>query len=164
MPSSDGRRHRKVTPQQFLDRWGGEKVLFHEGYLPVPVTFLRCLGQLSPHNLKPAEALFLLELLVFKWDEEDPWPSYGKVAERMGVSDTYARRLARKLEKKGFLERKKRIGRTNAFNLDPLFEKLAAHLREEKGIEEQPEEESQPEPEDEFSEDFLMGLEDDLPF
>lgn len=160
MTPSSGRRHRKVTPQKFLDRWGGEKVLFHEGYVPVPVTFLRCLGQLAPHTLNPAEALFLLELLVFKWDEENPWPSYAKIAEQMGISDTYARRLARKLEKKGFLERKKRVGRTNEFNLNPLFEKLAAHLREEKGIEEEPE----PEPDADFSEEALMTEDDDLPF
>ena len=44
----------------------------------------------------------------------------------MGVSDKMARRYAQSLEQKGYLRRLVRVGRTNRFNLTPLFDALRA--------------------------------------
>lgn len=69
--------------------------------------------------------MFVLQLMVHKWDQNAPFPSYGTIAKRMGISVAYARRLARDLEIKGILHRTVREGMTNRFDLTPLFDKLA---------------------------------------
>jgi DNA-binding transcriptional MocR family regulator len=63
--------------------------------------------------------------MEFKWDSNDPYPSYKVLAQRMGVSDKLVRRHAQSLEIKGYLRRKQRIGDTNLFDLTPLFDALA---------------------------------------
>jgi len=70
-------------------------------------------------------------VMVFKWDEKAPFPGYKKVAKRMGISEVYARKLARSLQGKGFLLRIPRVGQTNAFDFTPLFTKLVAHAQAE---------------------------------
>ncbi len=64
--------------------------------------------------------------MVHKWDARLPYPAYRTIAERMGISSVYARRLARKLVMKGYLNRRLRVGRTARFDLQPLFDQLAA--------------------------------------
>ena len=51
--------------------------------------------------------------MSWKWDERNPFPGYGAVAERMGISVTYARKLVRSLEKKQLLRRQVRSGQIN---------------------------------------------------
>lgn len=139
-------------------RWGGHERIFEDGYVAVPVTFLKYMDQMAPYVLTPAEALFVIQLMAFKWDGSDPFPSYGTIAERMGISDGYARKLARRLESKGFIDRKERQGRSNAFDLSGLFEELAEQIREDRGPLEEEEDDWS-----DFSDDALMG-DDDLPF
>lgn len=112
--------------REILRRWGGKQAILAEGFLAVPTTFLKYFGSLEP-SLTPAEALFVLELMVYKWDERSPFPGYRAVAERMGVSEAYTRKLARGLQTKGYLVRQARVGRTNRFDLQPLFDRLAEH-------------------------------------
>lgn len=99
-----------------------------DGFVPVPSIFLRYLGAIRPH-LTPTEALFILELMLYKWDERAPFPGLKTVAEQMGVSETYARKLARTLEKKGLVRRIWRTGTTNEYDLQPLFDKLSAYVK-----------------------------------
>jgi hypothetical protein len=106
-------------------RWGGDRRILVEGFVAVPTSFLTGFSCIRPYGLSIAEALFVLELMVFKWDAKNPYPSYGTIAERMGVSTAYARKLARSLETKGYLRRTVREGQTNQFNLQPLFERFA---------------------------------------
>ena len=54
--------------------------------------------------------------MSWKWDERNPFPGYAAVAERMGISVTYARKLVRSLEKKQLLRRQVRSGQTNIFD------------------------------------------------
>ncbi|WP_414676461.1 helix-turn-helix domain-containing protein [Longimicrobium sp.] len=99
--------------------------------MAVPTTFLKYFGTLSP-SLTPTEAIFVLEIMVYKWDERAPFPGYKTIAQRMGVSEVYARKLARTLQAKGYLKRQLRVGQTNVFDLQPLFERLAARAITEK--------------------------------
>lgn len=108
-----------------VKRWGGDKSTFAEGFLAVPTILLKNLRTIGEYGLTPAELVFVLEVMSFKWGEEDPFPSYGRIADSMGVSEGYVRKIARKLEEKGFLRRKKREGMTNKFDLSPLFEEIA---------------------------------------
>ena len=100
--------------------------LFDDGYVPVPVEFLRHYARLKPYSLTSGEALFVIHLMEFKWDNASPFPSYKTLAARMGVSDKMARRHAQSLEQKGYLRRIVRVGQTNRFNLTLLFDALRA--------------------------------------
>ena len=71
-------------------------------------------------------AMLVVHLMEFKWDDKNPYPSYKTLALRMGVSDKRVRRLAQSLEQKGYLKRKMRMAMTNEFDLNPLFDVLAA--------------------------------------
>src|ERR1039458_4773263 len=84
-------------------RWGEQdERLFREGWLSVPTKFLRSYTALNP-PLSSGEALFVLQLMTFKWDDAAPFPSYGRIAKTMGVTDKMARRYAQSLQKKGYL-------------------------------------------------------------
>lgn len=106
-------------------RWGGHAELFDAGYVPTPTSFLKNYSRMGTASLTTAEAMFVLQLMVHKWDRKAPFPSYATIAKRMGISAAYARRLARNLKIKGLLRRAVRVGTTNRFDLGPLFEKLA---------------------------------------
>jgi hypothetical protein len=114
--------------KDIVSRWGGDPVILEEGFVGVPTTFLKYHSQLEP-SLTPAEVLFILQLMVFKWDKRSPFPKYKVLSKRMGVTEVYARKLARVLQDKGYLIREMRIGTTNRFNLEPLFERLVHLLR-----------------------------------
>jgi len=115
-------------------RWGGQQSLFArpEGWLGVPDAFLRHYANLKPYGLTAGEALFVLQLMTFKWTAEAPFPSYKTLAKRMGITDKMARRYAAALEGKGYLKRTPRIGNTNTFDLGPLFQALSNALSEQK--------------------------------
>lgn len=114
-----------------VTRWGGDKRILGEGFVAVPVSFLTGFAKIRPYGLTIPEAMLVLELMVFKWDAKQPYPSYGTLADRMGVSTAYARKLARKLETKGFLARTVRKGETNEFDLEPLFKRFTAYADEQ---------------------------------
>jgi hypothetical protein len=117
-------------------RWGGQESLFArpEGWVGVPDSFLRLYARLKPYALTVGEAMFVLELMSYKWSGNAPFPSYKSLAARMGVTDKMVRRYAANLEGKGYLRREARIGSTNTFDLNPLFTALAAALEEEKKV------------------------------
>jgi len=112
------------TDRSFVKRWK-HKNLFDRGFLAVPALFLQHYARLKPHPLTTGEALFVLHLMEFKWDAKEPFPGYKTVAARMGVSDKMTRRYAQSLEAKHYLRRGKRVGRTNLFDLNPLFDALS---------------------------------------
>jgi len=98
------------------------------GYVAVVRGFLHHYSTLKPFPLTSGEALFVIQLMDFKWGEDAPFPSYKKLAERMGVSVKMARRHAQALEIKGYLVRETREAKTNRFDLSKLFAALEAKL------------------------------------
>jgi DNA-binding transcriptional regulator YhcF (GntR family) len=104
-------------------RWKHE-VLFDKGFVGVPARFLELYARLKPFPLTPAEALFALQLMSYKWTAGAPFPSYQSLAERMGVSDKMVRRYAQSLEVKKYLQREMRVNQTNRFDLSGLFDAL----------------------------------------
>jgi len=109
------------------ERWGGNPTVFSEGFLSVPVKFLR---QYAKLQLSPGEALFVLQLMTFKWDRAAPYPSYNRIAKAMGVTDKMVRRYAQGLQKKGFLIRQFQERAPNKFDLTGLFDALAGLPRQ----------------------------------
>ena len=128
----------ETTDKKLGQRWGGHESLFAkpEGWVGVPVAFLRLYGSLKPYQLTVAEAMFVVQVMAYKWSAKAPFPSYGTIAKRMGVSTKMVQRYARQLEEKGYLRRLARIGTSNAFDLQPLFDALAAATVNEKSVEE----------------------------
>ena len=114
--------------RSYADRWRYPELLA-PGYLVVPSVFLRHYGRLKPHSLTNGEALLVLHLMDHKWDSAPPFPSYGALARRMGVSVKMVRRYAQTLEQKGYLQRVIRTGNTNLFDLEPLFRKLLSAVQ-----------------------------------
>jgi hypothetical protein len=104
-------------------RWRHE-ALFEQGFVQTPTFFLRSYAHLKPFSLTHGEAIFVLHLMQYKWDEAEPFPSYKTIAAQMGVSAKQAQRLAVSLEQKKYLQRKERVGMSNRFDLTPLFDAL----------------------------------------
>ncbi len=100
------------------ERW--TEILLDQGFVPVARRFLRNYSKLDP-PLTPGEALFVIHLMDFKRDSNAPYPSYGRVAGYMGISDKMVRIHAQRLERKGYLHREQSFGKTNRFNLAALF-------------------------------------------
>lgn len=120
-----------VSEHAYHKRWKHPE-LFDKGYIPLPALFLRYYANLKPHSLTTGEAMFVIHLMEFKWDSNEPFPSYKTIAKRMGVSDKLARRHAQSLEIKKFLVRKQRIGDTNLFDLTPLFDAIVRAVEKDK--------------------------------
>jgi hypothetical protein len=115
----------KKPDRSVVARWGGQDGIWADGYVAVPTTFLRSLQTLAlPFKLSPAEALFVIQVMSYKWSAEAPFPGYKVLSKHMGITPVYARALARSLEQKKLLRRVVRVGTTNRFDFTPLFEAL----------------------------------------
>jgi hypothetical protein len=106
-------------------RWGNREELFSDGFLTVPHKFLTCYAWLRPEPLTTGEAMFVLQLMTFKWEAAAPYPSYKTLAKRMRLSETMVRAYARSLSKKGYLVRHYQKRAPNRFDLNPLFAAIA---------------------------------------
>ena len=102
-------------------------LLAENGFTAVPALFLSYYHELK---VSSSEAMLVIHLLSFKWDEKNPFPRVALIAERMGMTETAVRQHARSLEKKGLIQRIPRIGTSNEFDLTPLFAKLESILAE----------------------------------
>lgn len=116
-------------PKDVQTRWGGDPAMLSRGFVGVPILFLENHAALTPYRLNPAEAVFVISLMAHKWDDRAPFPGYKRIAQWMGKSESYARKLARDLEIKGLLKRRERIGYTNEFDLTPLFAAIVGHVK-----------------------------------
>jgi len=92
--------------------------------MAVPIKFLRTYAALRP-PLTHGEALFVLHLMTFKWDEAHPYPSYKTIARLMGVDEKTVQRYAQALCRKRYLYRIFQAKGPNRFDLTNLFNALA---------------------------------------
>jgi len=99
-------------------RW--TQKLAEAGWTPICHAFLRHYGSLHP-VISPVEAMFVVHLMMHKWDDRNPYPTFATLARQMGVSVSTARGYARSLEKKGYLVRIAHTGDANEFDLSRLF-------------------------------------------
>ena len=116
----------RPKPKDIQTRWGGRAEMLTHGFVGVPILFLERAASLSRFRLNPAETLFVIMLMAHKWDEQAPFPGYKRLAKWMGKTESYARKLARDLEAKGYLKRIERSGYTNKFDLAALFDAIVA--------------------------------------
>lgn len=124
-PASDGTSlNANGVSRSLAVRWGSSRA-FDEGFVGVPAALLTRYAKLG---LSPGEFVFVLELMVFKWDEHSPYPNYETLAYRMGITPEMARRHAKSLESKGMLKRLQRKGQSNRFDILPLTSMLDSLL------------------------------------
>jgi hypothetical protein len=100
-------------------------------FTPVSVFFLENYATLRPFPLTHGEAMAVIHLMKHKWDERPPHIGFTRLAQEMGVSVGQARTIVRGLDRKKLLRREKRVGQTNMFHLEPLFEVLHAAMDEQ---------------------------------
>jgi hypothetical protein len=112
---------KKSPSRDASNRW--TPLLVAEGWTSVSNVFLRLYSKLNP-PLSYGEAMFVIHLVQYKWDESAPYPSLTTIADRMAVSAGTARSFARSLERKGYLRREEITGKANKYHLDPLFKAL----------------------------------------
>jgi hypothetical protein len=118
----------------FGERWKYE-ILCQRGFLPVPDVLLKEYANLRP-PLTGTQVLFVLQLMEHKRSADAPFPSYGTMARRMGVSNKTLQRCAASLERHGYLRREYRnrgprsngVDQRNRFHLDGLFDALREQL------------------------------------
>jgi DNA-binding MarR family transcriptional regulator len=122
--------------RSFVARWNYEE-LFDQGFVAVPTRFLQLYANLKPYPLTAGEAIFVLQLMSFKWTADAPFPGYKRIAKRMGLTDKMVRKYAQSLEAKGYVKREKRVSSTNRFDLTGLFYALRAAVEQNKVLEEQ---------------------------
>jgi DNA replication protein len=115
--SSD--RKGAAVERQVANRWTPR--IAQVGWTPVSNYFLENYHRL---NLTHSEAMVVVHLLSFKWDDAAPFPSLATLAKRMGITPPSVRTHLRNLEKKGCLMREIQVGTTNRFHLQGLFTKL----------------------------------------
>ena len=104
--------------------------LIKGGFTVISHFFLEKYHELTP-QITHGEAMLIIHLISFKWDEKMPYPAYKTLAKRMLIGHSQARNLARSLQKKGYLKRHVREKETNLFDLEPLFRALEDLMKSE---------------------------------
>ena len=90
------------------------------------------LKKYSSLGITPQEAMLVVHLLMFRWDDRNPYPSIQLLADMMGRSKSYVRKLTSSLEGKGFLDRVNRPhpmkgNDSNEYDLTPLIKVIDGH-------------------------------------
>lgn len=113
-----------------------------EHFCPVSSYFLanyHRLGGASQRGLNATEALLVIHIMDYKWDDAMPFPTVGKLAERMGISRRHVRDTLRGLEQRGVIARIPGArGGANRYNLDGLMTALETLMAEDADKREQP--------------------------
>lgn len=85
------------------------------------------LGVDGQRGLNSTEAMLIIQLVDFKWDEKMPFPTVGLLAQRLGVSTRHVRETFKALEGRGFVRRVPGArGGANRYDLTGLFAALEA--------------------------------------
>ena len=84
--------------RRLVARWGGHEGLLArpEGWVGVPDAFLRQYARLKPYGLTVGEAMFVLQLMAYKWSDEAPFPSLREAHGRQRQDGPPLRRQSRR--------------------------------------------------------------------
>src|SRR6266446_3271164 len=95
-----GKAKRPASDYGVEKRW--TSTLAKRGFTPIVQSFL---DNYSALQISSAEAMLIVQLMSFKWDEGAPFPAMGLLASRMRCSERYVRKLCTRLESFRYLER-----------------------------------------------------------
>lgn len=98
-------------------------------FCPVSSFFLSNYHRLKPHEaargLNSTEALLIIHLMDYKWDDRAPFPTLTTISKRMGLTVRAVRSAVKNLEDLGYLKRERsRSGGPNRYHLQGLFKAL----------------------------------------
>ncbi len=119
-------------PYTFLARYGA--TILRGGIAAIPTALFTYQALL---DLSPQEAWFISYILAHKWDEDLPYPSLRKMAERTGLSVRQLHRIKDAIVDKGYLQLVPRHRAddggqdSNAYDFSGLFGRLEELLRSE---------------------------------
>lgn len=104
-------------------------------FCAVSSAFLEHYHELRPHpgarGLTSTEAMLVVQLFDFKWDERAPFPTVRKLASRMGITPRAVRAALKSLEDSKYIKRDPMPdGGPNRYHFDGLFAALEALLQE----------------------------------
>ncbi|MGZ6005529.1 MAG: hypothetical protein ACXWLH_05290 [Candidatus Saccharimonadales bacterium] len=105
----------------FAKKWSVEIEL--GGYTPVPNLLIQHQRDLRISN---GELTVLIDLLMYKWSADNPYPSVPTLAKSNGMASESIRRHLRSLENKQLLKRIYRTSNSNEYDLSLLKVKLKA--------------------------------------
>jgi len=130
MPNT-GDHNDTTTAYRLTVRFGDE--ILQAGFTTVPNLLLRYQATLTSSS---SELNFVLQVWYHWWDQKDPYPALGTIAERIGQSRRQVRRYSESLRDKGFLivreRRETGLGQvTSEYDFAPLLERLRQLYREE---------------------------------
>jgi hypothetical protein len=131
----------------FLARYGS--TILRGGIAAIPTALFTYQALL---DLSPQEAWFISYILAHKWDEDLPYPSLRKMAERTGLSVRQLHRIKDAIVEKGYLHlvprRRADDGGqdSNAYDFAGLFGRIEELLRAEGRLAEQRQRAPYPEP------------------
>jgi len=122
----------KPPERTALEKRWGKTILSFEGWTAVPNAILHYQEELE---LSAMDLNVLMQVLTF-WREKEryPFPSYRRIADRIGVSKKTVQRSIRKMQELGYISREPGYlhGRgTNVLVLDGLVQKLKTYANEE---------------------------------
>lgn len=114
----------KQDKTKIVQIWGN---ILDEGFTSVPNILLKYRNNIG---IKAQHLSLVIDIMSFKWDTENPFPSYSTLAKRAGVAERTIKRVTQDLEELNLLIRTPRFdNRTGAqittiFDFRPLVEKL----------------------------------------
>lgn len=110
--------------------WGE---ILDEGFTSVPNILLRYRTNLG---IKSHHLALIIDIMSFKWDSENPFPSYSTLAQRANVTERGIRKIIHELEELKLLIRTPRFDEetgaqiTTVFDFRPLVQKLTQEMKE----------------------------------
>jgi len=108
--------------------WGD---VLDEGFTSVPNILLRYRSSL---RIKSHHLALIVDIMSFKWDSENPFPSYSALAKRAGMTERRIMQTAQELERLNLLIRTQRFNEdtgvqiTTIFDFRPLVQELKGEM------------------------------------
>ena len=121
---------KKQDKTKIVQIWGD---ILDQGFTSVPNTLLRYRTKLG---IKSHHLSLIIDIMSFKWDIENPFPSYSALAEKAGVTERGIMKTIQDLEKIKLLIRTQRFDKetgaqiTTVFDFRPLVQKLTDETRQ----------------------------------
>jgi hypothetical protein len=119
---------KKQDKTTIVQIWGE---ILDEGFTSVPNILLRYRSKLG---LKSHHLALVIDIMSFKWDEDNPFPSYSTLAQRANITERGIRKIIHELERLNLLIRTPRFDETGAqittiFDFRPLVQKLTEEMK-----------------------------------
>lgn len=107
-------------------RWGDTLA---KPFTPVSLFFLKNYSKLNAlpnaRGLTPTEAMLIVHLMSYKWDDRDPYPTVPMLAKLMGIAPRTVRNHLKTLEDHRLITRKRSpYGGSNRYDMSGLIRAL----------------------------------------